>query len=384
MRVSKHLFAVSLFFILSLSAVLALSVVPVAAGDRVLSNNRGDTSDIWFVTGEPTLVMNGFDLSSLGIALPAVIDRVSIAVDTPVSGATIDVVVYQDANGGSPVDAVLAGQMQTTISQSGVVTVTFPTPVTVTQPVIWIGFYLPVDFKFLADTSGASVLTYWAWTAGGRFNLANLASAQVLGPADGTAPVNLNMKGVARISAEISSQSAAATPGAATVTPGPTSSAGTPVAVITQVIALDSVNLSVLQTYPPACDTLSRDMSDMGTTYRSAINISCTAIWPGYAPVSPLGYNRRQLLYDLAFYNDKGIITDWLPEPVTHCIQANPAEIDVAVIGLATGAPRRWELLPTLRVGDLICAEVKHGGNLSYFIPGVETPTPTPTATPKK
>ncbi|MBI5671495.1 MAG: hypothetical protein HZC41_26180 [Chloroflexi bacterium] len=372
-------------------AILVLVLIPllgVQAGDRVLSNNQGDASTSWFITGEPTLVMNGFDLTPLGLQLPAVIDRVSIAVDTPVATTPVDVVVYQDANGGSPVDAVLAGQTQVTINQTGVVTVTFPTPVTVTQPVVWIGFYLPVDFKFLADTSGTSVLTYWAWTPGGRFNLANLASAQVLGPADGTAPVNIDMQGIARITGEISSAAAGSvTPGTLTITPLPTISvSGTPATaapVITQ-IAAAGADLSVLRTYAPACDTLSWDTADVGVTFRGGLSPTCTAIWPGYAPPSPLGFARRQLLYDVTFYNTRGApITGQLPAPVTHCIRANPADIDLAVIGAAYGSPRRWELLPTLRIGDLICAEVRQGGNLSYFIPGVETATPTPTATPK-
>lgn len=362
--------------------VLSLPVVFVNAGDRVLSNNRGEASTTWFITGEPTLVMNGFDLTPLNLTLPAAIDRVSIAVDTPVPGATIDVVIYQDATGGSPVDATLAGRTQVNINQAGVATVTFPTPVVITQPVVWIGFYLPVDFRFLADTSGTSVLTYWAWTPGGRFDLANLASAQVLGPSDGTAPVNIDLRGIARITGEISSTVA---PGAGDPTPTllTTPLPGTPGAIITQVVPADAVNLAVLRNYAPACDTLLKDTSDISVTYRGTIHIICQAIWPGYAAPSPLGYSRKQMLYDLTFYNQQGVITGKLPQPVTHCIQANPADIDVAVIGVAYGSPRRWELLPTLRVSDLICAEIQHGGNISYFIPGVETPTPAPTATPK-
>lgn len=380
----------------ALLAVFALALLVVVspafwvdAGDRVLSNNRGDASAPWFITGEPTLVMNGFDLTPLGLQLPAAIDRVSIAVETPVVGSQVDIVVYQDANGGSPVDAVLAGQTQATINQSGVVTITLPTPITVTKPVVWIGFYLPVDFKFLADTSGSSVLTYWAWTSGARFNLASLATAQVLGPADGTAPVNIDMDGIARITAEISSLPAGlVTPG--TLAPGVTGTAtvavvGTPGPVITQIIPASSVDLSVLRTYPPACDTLSWDTADVSITYKDSISVTCTAIWPGYAGPSPLGFARRQMLYDLTFYNDAGVvITDKVVEPITHCIRVTAPDIDVAVVGLGYGSPRRWELLPTLRVGDLLCVEVRRGGSLSYFIPGVETPTPTPTATPKK
>ncbi|GIL12448.1 MAG: hypothetical protein BroJett038_11680 [Chloroflexota bacterium] len=367
-------------FLLVIAVLLGLPLLLVDAGDRVLSNNRGDESATWFITGEPTLVMNGFDLTPLNLPLPAVIDRVSLAVQTAVPGATVEVVVYQDANGGSPADAVLAGRTQVVINQPGVFTVTFPTPVSITQPVVWIGFYLPVDFVFLADKSGTSVLTYWAWTPGGRFDVANLASAQVLGPADGTAPVNINMGGIARITAEISSV-VAGTP--QTVTPGATPLPGTPGPVITQIIPVESVDLSVLGPYSPACETLYKDDEDIKITFRGELNIVCQAIWPGYAPPSPLGFSRKELLYDLMFFDANGVITGRLPEAVTHCIQANPVDIDMAVVGAAYGAPRRWELLPTLRVGNFICAEVWQGGNLSYFIPGVETPTPTPTTTPK-
>lgn len=372
-------------FMFLFSVLIVASFLPfwVEAGDRVLAVNQGDGNSSWFIAGESTLIMNGFDLTPLNLQLPAEIDRVSIVVENPVVNVPVDVVVYQDANGGSPVDAVLAGRTQVNINQTGVVTVTFPTPITVTQPVVWIGFYLPVDFRFLADTSGTSVLTYWAWTPGGQFDLANLASAQVFGPADGSSPVNIDMKGVARITGEISGASVTqGTPGTPTATIDATAAflTGTPAAVITQVASISNVDLSVLRVYPPACDTLSWDREDISVTFRGGISPVCTAIWPGYAAPSPLGFVRRQMLYDITFYNASGlVVTDSLPQPVTHCIQANPADIDNAVIGLAYGSPRRWEMLSTLRVGDLICAEVRRGGNLSYFIPGVETPTPTAT-----
>ena len=55
-------------------------------------------------------------VATLGLGLPATIDKVSIAVDTPVPGAAVTVVVYQDANGGSPVDATLIGQASVNIA----------------------------------------------------------------------------------------------------------------------------------------------------------------------------------------------------------------------------------------------------------------------------
>ena len=346
-------------------ALLSLTTFVANAGERVLSNNSGDASAVWYITGEQTLVMNGFDLTPLGLRFPATIDKVSIAVDTAVSGAVIDVVVYQDANGGSPIDATLAGQTQVTIAASGVYTATFPTPISISQPVVWVGFYLPVGFKFQADKSGTSVLTYWAWTTGGRFDLSKLSTAAVLGPSNGTAPVSFDMKGIARITAEISNGTGAAIP---TVNPAATAIPGL---TTTQIPVTNPQPMNVLKVYPPACDTLFWDSEDIGITFAGSIGVRCTAIWTGYAPTAPMGYARRQMYYDITFYNAKGEpISDPLPAPVTHCILANPADVNNAVIGLATGSPRRFTILTTIRVNDLICAEIGQSGGISYFVPG--------------
>lgn len=366
-----------------LLAVLALglSTLFVSAGERVLSNNSGDTSTTWFITGEQTLVMNGFDLTPLGLRFPATIDRVSISVDTPVAGAVTDVVVYQDANGGSPIDATLAGQTQATISQSGVVTITFPTPVSITQPVVWVGFYLPVNFRFLSDNSGTSVLTYWAWTPGGRFDLARLNSATVLGPSNGTAPVNLNMQGIARITAEISSAAGTGTLAPTVLVP---TFPGTPAFGVTQAAAAGNADLSVLRQYPPACDTGYWDTADVGVTFRGSIEPRCTSIWVGYAPGNPAGFIRKHVYYDITFYRSSGVaISEALSKPVTHCIQPSPEDLNTAVVGLATGSPRTWKILPTIRINNLVCAEINQSGGMSYFIPGFATVTPTFTPLPK-
>src|SRR5664279_3371702 len=135
-------------------------VFPVSAGNQVLSNNSGNGNAPWHVSGEASLVITGFDLNALGIQRPAVIDKLSISVVTPVPASPVTVVVYQDANGGSPVDSTLAGSQQVNITSAGTFTVTLTTPITITQPVVWVGFYLPVGFAFNADTSGTSVLTY--------------------------------------------------------------------------------------------------------------------------------------------------------------------------------------------------------------------------------
>lgn len=332
--------------ILCLVMVYALAV---GAQEQTLSVNGNGQNAVWFISGEASLVMNGFDLNAAGVTLPVSITAVTIAVETPVPGSPIDVIVYQDANGGSPVDATVAGRTQVDITQAGVFTANFPTPVTVTQPVAWVGFYLPVDFEFLADTSGSSVLTYWAWTPNARFDVASLASAQVLGPADGSAPVNIDMGGIARISIEIA--------GAA---------AGAP---ITQTLGVANVNMSVLQTFAE-CQALQWDTADEYTSYLDNLNVHCREVSAQLSPPAPEGYVRRGALYDMQFYQQSGIVTGRLPIAVTHCIRPAAEDLDRAVIGNAYGFPRTWRILPTQRFGDIVCAEIRRGGNLSYFVPG--------------
>jgi len=339
-------------------------VIPLAvnAGERSVSIN-GDGNAVWFVSGEQTLVMNGFDLEAFGVARPAFIDRVSIAVDTPVPGSAIEVVVYEDANGGSPVDASLVGRTTVDIQQAGVYTAVFPTPVTVSQRAIWVGFYLPVNFRFLADTSGTSVLTYWAWTSGGTFDLATLSSAGVLGPADGTAPVNINMNGIARISFEISAS--------------PNATPGTAVAIPTQQAGPAGSDLSVMQTFPN-CPQVLWDTADEFVTFKNDLDIYCTIAPTWQAPSSPQGYDRRGELYDILLFRSGGnVLSGRLENTITECIRPAAADLSTAVIGVAWGSPRRWRIQPTLRFGDLICADVRRGGSLSYFVPnGLPTATP--------
>ena len=344
-----------------LCVFVALLLIPLAvsAGETNVSIN-GDGNAVWFIEGEQTLVMNGFDLASFGVAQPAFIDRVSIAVDTPVPGSSIEVVIYEDANGGSPSDAQLIGRTTVDIQQSGVFTAVFPTPVTVTQRAIWVGFYLPVNFRFLADTSGTSVLTYWAWTPGATFDLSSLSTAAVLGPADGTTPVNINLNGKARISFEVS-----ASPNA------------TPVAIATQQAGPAGSDLSVMQTFPN-CPQVLWDTADEFVTFENDLDIYCTVkpIWQ--SPSAPQGYDRRGDLYDILFFRSGGfVLSDRLDNNITHCIRPDAADLSTAVIGVAWGSPRRWRLQPTLRFGDLICADIRRGGNLSYFVPnGLPTATP--------
>ena len=345
-------------WMLILLVLLGLIVFPAQAGDVILNINSGTDSTVWFISGEPSLVMNGFDLSPLNLTLPAAIDRVSLEVNTPVPGASIDLLIYEDGNGGSPIDARLVSQTQVNITQAGTFVYEFPNPVVINQPVVWIGFYLPVDFRFLADTSGSSVLTYWAWTAGGRFNVNDLGSAQILGPADGSAPVNINMNGKARITAEISS----ATGATATTTPG-----GTP-----QITGAGQPDMSIMRQYPEGgCDTLYRDTQDQNILFNNAYSFNCGLSWMGYAPPNPTGFVRRQLLYEITIFDTNGnVLATYLPQGVTHCIQPNPEDLERAVVGIAFGAPRQWEILTSVRYGNLVCADVFKGGFLSYFIPG--------------
>lgn len=353
-KTGKYLLLLALMLI-----AFSFAIAPISAGQTVLSINSGTDNTVWFISGEPSLVMNGFDLDAFGVARPAVIDKVSIAVNSPVPGSSIDILIYEDANGGSPTDARLVSQTQVDIRDAGTFTHTFTTPVTVNQRAIWIGFYLPVNFRFLADTSGSSVLSYWAWTPGGRFDVNNLASAQIIGPADGSAPVNINLGGKARITAEIT--------GGTATTPQPNTTPG----AITQQGG-GNANLSIMRQYPQAgCDTLYYDGEDVGISYLGGIALSCQLMWDGYAPPNPQGYQRKQLLYDVTIFDDRGNVqADELPIKVTHCIRPNAADVDRAVIGVAYGAPRRWLIEPTLRFGDLVCAEIGRGGFLAYFIPG--------------
>lgn len=324
----------------------------VLAGEQTLSINANDQSAVWFISGEASLVLNGFDLSAFGVALPAVIDQVSISVNQAVPGQAIDVVVYQDANGGSPVDATLAGRTTVDITGPGVFTATFPQPITVTQAAVWAGFYLPVDFEFNADTSGASVLTYWAWTPNARFDLTSLGNASVLGPADGTAPANINMNGRARI------------------TLGVTGAGGSTTTATTLQTVGGAADMSVLAIYP-GCQSLMWDTADERVSNADEVNLHCREITAAYlAPANPSGYARRGALYDVVIFKPNGVVPQRLDAAVTHCIRPAAEDLGRAVIGVTVGAPRTWRLLPTQRFGDLVCAEVFRVGNISYFVPG--------------
>lgn len=356
---------ITLAFLLFFALIFAAQ--PAAAGDVILSNNNGDANGIWFIQGEPSLVMNGFDLTSLGLTFPVVMDAVTISVVTPVPGVPIDLVVYEDADGGPPGNATLAGRTQVFINEAGEIRIPLEPPIAISQPVVWVGFYLPVDFQFQADRSGASVLTYWAWAPGGTLDLNNIGAAPVLGPADGTAPVNINMEGVARITAELRT----------TLSSFETAET-LPLGV--QVVDETGQDLSVMQQYE-FCGELYFDKEDIRISGADNFDLHCRVGTEATAPTGIIpntNFERRGFLYDVfAFGGYQRVESDseWLVIPVTHCIRPNANDLAQAVIGVAYGAPREWRILPSVRFGELVCAEIPNTGNIAYFVPrtGAET-----------
>ncbi|MEL6308852.1 MAG: CARDB domain-containing protein, partial [Chloroflexota bacterium] len=324
----------------------------------------------FFIDGEPTLVMNGFDLSSQNFGGAVVMDRVTIAVQQAVPEQAIQVVIYEDTNGGSPQDAVLAYQTSVIIQSAGTAFIDLPNPVTLTAPVVWVGFYLPSGFRFFADESGSSVLTYWAWTPGTTFDLSNLSTATVFGPADGSEPVNVNQNGVARITAEV-------TPVSADLLGDGTNASGAPVGI--QIDGGDE-SLAVLQEYPYCGERLIYDPEDVEITGRLQFTTHCRAdiglFQPGEfinqedLPATVPSFDRRGFFYEIFVNGDTTPdSSEEMIVPVTHCLRPEQGEIETAVIGIAYGAPRQWEMLPTVRYGEWVCAEVTHAGFISYFVP---------------
>lgn len=351
---------------------LVLSVAPAAAGDIILSNNSGSESAVFFVEGEPTLVINGFDLTPLGVALPSILDAVSISVDAPVVGSAIDLLIYKDANGGSPIDATLVYQEQVTLDQSGLARVALAAPVLIDAPVLWVGFYLPVGFRFNADVSGSSVLTYWAWTAGGTFDVTSLANAAVLGPGDGTDPVAIAMNGVARINAELRAPELEET--VASIPLGQQLSVN---------VAQDT---SIMRDYSN-CAGLLFDPEDIEISASGDFSLDCAVqseINTPYQLQQPQGQTldmqRGGLLYkvsaDIPLQLSTAGAVSTLPLPVTHCIRISTDDLETAVLAEARGIPESWHVLPSVRFGDMICAEVTVANYISYFTPRTDESPP--------
>ncbi|MEO0565520.1 MAG: hypothetical protein AAF125_25660, partial [Chloroflexota bacterium] len=291
--------------------------------------------------------------------LPVVIENISIDMFAVDPNAIVDVVVYEDSNGGSPVDATLVSSTQVSMKDEGVYVAEFPAPVVVNSPIVWIGFYLPVNTIFRADRQGSSVLTYWAWTPGTRFDLSDLSSAQIFGPSDGSSPVNINIGGVAKIRAE------AVTANTRT----------TEALFADDDAAIPEDPFIFLENYP-GCPTLFYDRADLTVTYQNTLGVTCRELesWHAFPWITPAGFTRRtnsrNIVYDLAFYDDEGqVLTGFIDPPVTHCVTPALNEQESAVIGIAYGNPRRWTFLTSEREDNLVCAEVNHGGGLSYFTP---------------
>ncbi len=351
-----------------LLVVTILGAFPAAAGDTLLSNNIGNGNAVFFIEGEPSVVINGFDLTPLGVNPPVALDAVSIAVDSPAPGSPIDLLIYQDPNGGSPVDATLAHRQSVFLERVGVNRIELSEAAIITAPVVWVGFNLPVGFRFLADTSGSSVLTYWAWTAGGTFDLTALSSAEVLGPGDGSAPVNIAMDGIARISAELRT----ANYEEITVS----------VPLGRQVLHDSAQDTSIMQPYEN-CASLLFDPEDIEITAQSSFTLDCVLHSEFHAPAQlaqPQNQNLELLrigaLYKLSSHipEDRrvGGSSIILPEPVTHCMMVEAGDLERAVIGEVRGAPEKWHILPSARFNDLVCAEVTASNYIAYFVPETE------------
>ena len=358
---------ITLFFL-----AFTIAALPVAAEDALLSNNSGAENAVFYIQDEPSLVINGFDLTPVGVQLPTAIIAVSISVDAPVPGSFIQLVIYQDANGGSPVDATLVYRQPVSLDAAGVNRVVLDKPALITEPVVWVGFYLPIDFRFHADQSGSSVLTYWAWTPGGSFDLASLASAEVLGPGDGSDPVGIAMDGIARITAETRTPEYDEMAAAFTLTEQ----------LPEQLASTVAQDLSALRVYDN-CDLLLHDPADHSLNVARSFPLDCRVAEAYEAPnqiANPadqiLEADRAGPLYKLSTYlsDDQRVPGRFsqLPVRVTHCMRVPSGDLERAVIAEvreSETAGERWFILPTARINDVICAEVSVAHYLSYFVP---------------
>ncbi|MCS6834678.1 MAG: hypothetical protein NZ750_01500 [Anaerolineae bacterium] len=345
---------------------------PVQA-QAIISNSQGTESKTWTIIGEPTLVMNGFDLSQVTAVFPVTISAVSIQIVRAVPGQPVSVVIYEDPNGGSPADARLIHKTDTTIDDVGNVTVPLAQAVDVNSPVVWVGFYLPIGTRFRSDQQGSSVLTYWAWNPGDFLDLVNLGAAQVFGPSDGSDPVKINLGGVARISFT------AISAGGRPLLPN-----GQPLTVGRQLPAPEgNVNIAPLRPYSTCGGELLYDQADIDALAAdSTFSLSCTVQYGAYASgiianqnlldTQLTGLERRGPMFHVIGYGNFQIDPaqpQRLRVPVTHCLRVPVNDIQQAVLGVAYGVPMAWEILPSIRYNDLLCAELTHTGPISYFMP---------------
>lgn len=361
----KHFLLASLMITL-----FSLSGMPSQA-QAIISNNRGAESKTWTITGEPTLVINGFDLSQVTSVFPVTISAVSIDIARAVPGQPVGVVIYEDPNGGSPVDARFIHKTDTTIDTTGLVTIPLREAVNVNSPVIWVGFYLPIQTRFKSDQQGSSVLTYWAWNPGGLLDIVNLGAAQVLGPSDGSAPANLNLGGVARINFTMTSA------GGRSVLPN-----GEPLTIGEQMDTANAAgDTSVMREYA-TCPGIFFDPADIDIIANGSFSLHCRVEYAPYSPgriqnagdfsLSVASVERRGPLYYVfpnGDYKANPADSARFVTPVTHCMRPPVTDLEQAVLGVAYGAPMAWEILPTVRVNDWICAELPAQGPISYFMP---------------
>lgn len=355
-RVRAHL--------LLLGIALVLLSQPANAGEIILSNNSGADSAWFSIEGEPSLVINGFDLGPYALSYPTALDAVSISVNR-VTGEPMDLVIYEDANGGSPVDATLVYRQQVTINRTGFIRIILDQAAIVSEPVIWVGFYMPVGFRFNADQSGSSVLTYWGWTPGSRFDISDLSSAVTLGPGDGTEPVNISMEGIARITAEIREPFF--------------EEMEREVLVGKQFVDEDQTDTTILQEYD-YCGDLLFDPEDINISGKASFSINCRVSQEFDAPTNVaqpsgeiLDVQRAGHLYKLEPHispeeHVHGAIATF-PVPVTHCMRIQKIDLERAIVAEARDIPERWYVLPSVRFNDIVCAEVTHGSYLAYFLP---------------
>ena len=364
-KIMRPLFKAILFAAVVLFAALLLKPGASVAGDIILSHNTGGENAVFFIENEPSLVINGFDLTPYTAQFPVGLDAVSISVSRAAPTTNIELVVYQDANGGSPVDATLIHRQPVTINRSGFHRFQLSEAAIVTEPVVWVGFYLPVGFRFHADVSGPSVLTYWAWTPGAAFDISSLASAPVLGPGDGTDPVSIDMQGIARITAEMR--------------PLFHQEMESDTLLGHQLVAEGEQDTSAMGTYPH-CGGLLHDPEDISVTSSSSFTIHCELKSEFEAPIEVVNPDGRLLdlqraghLYKLEAQIPQAQLVhgavNTLPVPVTHCMSIQPGDLEQAVIAEGRGIPERWHVLPSVRFGEMVCAEITTASYLSYFLP---------------
>ena len=357
----------ALFVMGMIIAAVAFSSAPALAGDTLLSNNRGTESAIFYIEGEPSAVINGFDLTPLGVQLPVALDAVRISVAKPLPGINSELLVYVDSNGGSPIDARLVHRQQVAL-QGGLNRVQLTQAAIIDEPVVWVGFNMPVGLEFHADVSGSSLLTYWAWTPGGSFDVNSLANAAVLGPGDGSAPVNIAMDGIARITAELDSMASA--------------DSGT-IPVGQQIQSRVAQDTSIMRDYPE-CGGLLYDPEDIEISAQGAYSLRCHTGEPFNAPAQvarPMRGETRLVRLGNLYKLDAGGM-NLLPVPVTHCIRVPEGHLSSAVIGegrYPQGEDHtlaQWYILPSVRFNDLVCAEITVPNYLAYFVPETtETPS---------